>query len=69
MSKRRAMILSVTVEESSQTETARPHGISQATMSRLLARYRAEGDAAFEPRYRRPKTSPTQIAQRWSSRS
>ncbi|WP_019710794.1 helix-turn-helix domain-containing protein [Streptomyces xinghaiensis] len=24
-----------------------------------MARYRAEGEAAFEPRSRRPKTSPT----------
>ena len=28
-------------------------------MSRLTARYRAEGDAALEPRSRRPRTSPT----------
>ena len=27
-------------------------------MSRLVARYRAEGEAAFEPRSRRPRTSP-----------
>jgi hypothetical protein len=26
-----------------------------------LARYRAEGDAAFEPRSRKPRTSPTRI--------
>jgi len=62
MSKRRAVILSVTVEGLSQAETARLYGISEATVSRLLARYRAEGDAAFEARSRRPKTSPTQIA-------
>lgn len=28
-----------------------------------MARYRAEGGAAFEPRSRRPKTSPTAISQ------
>jgi transposase InsO family protein len=28
----------------------------------LVARYRAEGDTAFEPRSRRPRTSPTAIA-------
>ena len=32
--------------------------------ARLLARYRAEGEAAFEPRSRRPKTSPAAIADR-----
>ena len=31
-------------------------------MSRLLARYRAKGEAAFEPRSRRPKTSPNAIS-------
>ena len=31
-------------------------------MSRLLARYRREGEAAFEPRSRRPKSSPTAVA-------
>lgn len=59
MSKRRAVILSVTVEGLSQAETARLYDVSEATVSRWLARYRAEGDTAFEPRSRRPKTSPT----------
>lgn len=31
-------------------------------MSRLMARYRIEGDAAFEPRSRRPRTSPTKVS-------
>ena len=31
-------------------------------VSALLARYQAEGEAAFEPRSRRPKTSPTAIS-------
>ncbi|WP_431916340.1 helix-turn-helix domain-containing protein [Nonomuraea jabiensis] len=30
-------------------------------MSKLVARYRAEGEAAFEPRSRRPRTSPNAI--------
>jgi transposase InsO family protein len=32
--------------------------VSQGWVSRLMARYRAEGEAAFEPRSRRPHTSP-----------
>jgi transposase InsO family protein len=32
-------------------------------VSRLVARYRAEGEAAFEPRSRRPKSSPRAIPQ------
>jgi transposase InsO family protein len=31
-------------------------------VSRLVARYRAEGEAAFEPQSRRPKTSPNAIS-------
>lgn len=61
MSKRRAVILSVILEGRSQAETARLYDVSESFVSRRLARYRAEGDAAFEPRSRRPHTSPTQI--------
>jgi hypothetical protein len=31
---------------------ARACGVSQGWVSRLVARYRAEGEAAFEPRFR-----------------
>jgi transposase InsO family protein len=58
MSKRRSVILSVTVEGLTQAETARSYEVSEATVSRWMARYRAEGDTAFEPRSRRPHTSP-----------
>jgi transposase InsO family protein len=40
---------------------ARAYGVSQGWVSRLVARYREEGEAAFEPRSRRPKTSPRAI--------
>ena len=53
------MITAVIVEGRSQGEAARAYGVSQGWVSRLVARYRAEGEAAFEPRSRRPKTSPT----------
>jgi|SRR6266545_1740052 len=59
MSKARLVITAVIVEGRSQGEAARAYGVSQGWVSRLLARYRAEGEAAFEPRSRRPKTSPT----------
>lgn len=59
MSKRRAVILAVTVEQLSQAEAARLFNLSESTVSRWLARYRDEGDAAFEARSRRPRTSPT----------
>lgn len=37
---------------------ARDYGVSPGWVSKLVARYRAEGEAAFEPRSRRPKRSP-----------
>ncbi|MGH1493744.1 MAG: helix-turn-helix domain-containing protein [Acidimicrobiales bacterium] len=63
MSKRRAIVLSVVLEGLSQAETARRFGVSEAWVSVLLARYRDEGDAAFVPRSRRPKRSPSRIGQ------
>ena len=42
----------------SQSEAAARFGVSQGWISRLVARYRLEGEAAFEPRSRRPVTSP-----------
>ena len=61
MSKRRAAILSVVVEGRTQAETARQHKVSESTVSRWVARYRAEGDTAFEARSRRPRTAPAAI--------
>ena len=51
------------LEGRSQSEASREYGVSQPWISRLLARYRAEGEAAFEPRSRRPHTSPARLAQ------
>jgi transposase InsO family protein len=59
MSKARLVITAVVVEGRSQGEAARAYGVSQGWVSRLVARYRVEGEAALEPRSRRPKTSPT----------
>lgn len=59
MSKRRAVILAVVLEGRSQAAVARDYQVSAATVSRWVARYRAEGEAAFEPRSRRPRSSPT----------
>ena len=62
MSKARLVITAVVTEGRTQGEVARAYGVSQGWVSRLVARYRAEGDAAFEPRSRRPKTSPGAIS-------
>jgi transposase len=61
MSKARLVITAVVVEGRSQGEVARAYGVSQGWVSRLVARYRAGGEAAFQPRSRRPRTSPRAI--------
>jgi transposase InsO family protein len=43
-------------------ELAAAHGVSRGWLYKLLARYRREGFAGLEPRSRRPKNSPTRIA-------
>jgi transposase len=62
MSKARLVITAVTVEKRSVSEVAGSYGVARSWVYALLARYRAEGEAAFEPRPRRPKTSPTAIS-------
>ena len=62
MSKARLVITAVVVEGRSPTEVADCYEVSRSWVYELVARYRAEGDAAFEPRSRRPKTSPTAVA-------
>ncbi len=57
MSKARVVILSVAVEGRSQADTARLYGVSPGWVSKLVALYYQEGEAAFEPRSRRPGTS------------
>lgn len=62
MSKRRAIILAVTVEGLSQAEAAVRYGVSESWVSRLVSRYRTHGDAAFEAQSRRPKSSPSRVS-------
>jgi transposase InsO family protein len=58
VSKARLIITAVVLEGRSQAQVARDYNVSAAWVSRLVARYRAEGDVAFEPRSRRPHTRP-----------
>ena len=62
MSKARLVITAVIVEGRSQADVARAYGVSKGWVSKLVARYRSEGEAAFQPRSRRPKTTPNAIA-------
>jgi transposase InsO family protein len=63
VSKARLVITAVVIEGRSQSAVAREYGVSQTWISRLVARYRAEGEAAFQPRSRRPHTSPARLTQ------
>ena len=62
MSKRRLVITAVVVEGRTHAEVAAEYGMSRSWVTRLVARYRAEGDAAFQPQSRRPHTSPTRVS-------
>ncbi|THV33044.1 helix-turn-helix domain-containing protein, partial [Glycomyces buryatensis] len=62
MSKARLVITAVILEGRSQTEVAREYGVSKGWVSKLVARYRLEGAAAFEPKSKRPKSSPNQTS-------
>ena len=63
MSKARLVITAVAVEKRPVSEVARTYGVARSWIYSLLARYQAEGEAAFEPRSRRPRTSPAAISQ------
>jgi transposase InsO family protein len=58
MSRARLVITAVVVEGRGVRAVARDYDVSPGWVSRLVARYREEGEAAFEPRSRRPKRSP-----------
>jgi transposase InsO family protein len=61
MSKARLVITAVIVEKRPVSEVARSYGVARSWIYALLARYREEGEGAFEARSRRPKTSPRAI--------
>jgi transposase len=58
VSKARLVITAVVVEGRPAGEVAKDYGVARSWVYELVARHRVEGDAAFEPRSRRPKTSP-----------
>jgi transposase InsO family protein len=62
MSKARLVISAVVIEKRPVAEVASAYGVARSWVYELLARYQAEGEAAFEPRSRRPRTSPAAIS-------
>jgi transposase InsO family protein len=61
MSRARLVITAVVLEGRGVREVARDYDVSPGWVSKLVARYREEGDAAFELRSRRPNRSPKAI--------
>ena len=61
MSKARLIITAITIQGLTQAEAARTYNVSTGWVSKLMARWRAEGAAAFEPRSRRPRSSPNAL--------
>ena len=59
MSKAKLVITAVVVEGRAQSEVAAAYGVSKGWVSKLIARYRAEGETAFQRRSRAPRTSPS----------
>ena len=58
MSKARLIITAVILEGRPQAQIARDYNVSKGWVSKLVARYRAEGDLAYQPRSRRSRTAP-----------
>jgi transposase InsO family protein len=63
MSMARVVIMAVVLEGRPKSAVARDYGVSRRWVQILMARYLAEGEAAFEPRSRRPHTSPRRTSQ------
>jgi hypothetical protein len=62
MSSRRLVITAVVVEGRTHAEVAERYGLSRSWVTRLVGRYRTDGEAAFEPRSRRPLSNPNQVS-------
>jgi transposase InsO family protein len=58
MSKAQLVITALFVEHQTPAQVATRYGVHRAWVYKLKARYETEGEAAMEPRSRRPKTSP-----------
>jgi len=62
MSMARVVVAAVLVEGRSKSEVAREYRVARSWVYELLSRFEAEGEAAFEPRSRRPLTSPSRTS-------
>ena len=58
MSKARLIITTVVDEGRTRSAVARDYDVSRYWVQQLVRRYRTEGEAAYEPHSRRPRSSP-----------
>jgi transposase InsO family protein len=61
MSKARLVLTALLVDCQTPAEVAARYGVHRSWVYKLKARYDADGEAALQPRSRRPHTSPTAI--------
>jgi transposase len=62
MSKAQLVITAVVLERRTKSEVARDYSVSRTWVQQLSKRYCAEGQAAFEPRSRRPHHNPHAVS-------
>jgi transposase InsO family protein len=62
MSQARLLITAVLLEGRTKSEVARDYGVSRYWVQTLVKRFLAEGEAAYEPRSRRPRHHPNQVS-------
>jgi transposase InsO family protein len=61
MSLARLIITAVVLEKRTKSEVAREYGVSRFWVQTLVKRFEAEGEAAYAPRSRRPRSSPQAV--------
>jgi transposase InsO family protein len=61
MSKARLVLTALFVDHQSPAEVAARYGVHRSWVYKLKTRYEAEGEAALEPRSRRPRSSPAAL--------
>jgi transposase len=61
MSLARLVITAVIVEGRSKSAVARDYGITRFWVQTLVKRFQAEGEAAFQPKSRRPHSNPRAV--------
>jgi hypothetical protein len=62
MSKAELLITAVVVEGRSKSEVAREYGVSRYWVQTLVKRFETDGVAAYQPRSRRPHSSPQGVS-------